>query len=197
MTALTIAAAEPDWADQVVRPHAAGLYANALTLTRNPADAEDLVQETLTKAFVAFGQFRPGTNLRAWLHRILTNAYISNYRKTHSQPQLISIRDIDEWLPAHGAPADNLQSRSTEDTVLNRIPSEHLAAAMRRLPGHYRITIYLADVEGYSYREIAAITGITPGTVKSRLHRARSRLRLLIAAPAPSQRPEGLAVPRH
>ena len=179
MTAPAVGTVPPDWAQWAAGPHVAGLYARALKLTRNPADAEDLVQETMLKAFAASSQFQPGSNLRAWLHRILTNAFISGYRKARSQPQLVSIQD---WRPDHGALADRARSGSAEDVALTGLPSARLAGALRSLPEHYRITLYFADVEGYSYQEVAALTGITVGCVKSRLHRARSRLRELVAA---------------
>jgi RNA polymerase sigma-70 factor (ECF subfamily) len=167
-----------DWAGQIVRPYAAQLYRVALRLTRNPADAEDLVQETWLKAFTAFGQFRPGTNLPAWLRRILINTYLSSYRKTRSQPQLISIHNLSQ-CPLPGASG---WAESAEDAVLGDVPGDAMAAAMRALPTYYRITIYLADVEGCSYQEIADLTGIPVGSVRSRLHRARHRMRVLLAA---------------
>jgi len=186
-------AAEPDWAQWVTGPHAAGLYARALQLTRNPADAEDLVQETITRAFAASGRYRPGTNMRAWLHRILINAYISSYRKAKRRPRLISIPNLEEWPPATNAPSDRLEVRSAEDVVLNDVISQHVAAALHTLPEQFRVALYLADIEGYSHPEIAAITCTTVGTVKSRLHRARRRLRALIAAQQQFQRFEDLA----
>lgn len=180
MTTLPLATAEPDWAQWVTGPQAAGLYARALGLSRNPSDAEDLVQETITKAFAASGRCRPGTNMRAWLYRILINTYLSSYRKTKNRPRPVSLPNLEEWPPISNVPSDRSEVRSAEDIVLNGLPSQHVAAAMRTLPEHFRVTVYLADVEGYSYPEIAAITGVAAGTVKSRLHRARHRLRVLI-----------------
>lgn len=173
-----LAAAETGWAEQVVRPYASVLYLDALRLTRNPADAEDLVQETFAKAFAGFGQFRPGTNLRAWLRRILTNTFISSCRDKQRELQLAG---------AGAAGADALRwdrHASAEDEVLRRIPDAQIAAAMRALPAIFRVAVYLADVEGYAYREIAQITGIPPGSVKSRVHRGRTRLRGLLAGQA-------------
>lgn len=167
-----------DWAEEVVRPYAAGLYGRALRLARNPADAEDLVQETWLKAFAAFGQFQPGTNMCAWLHRILINTYISSYRKTRNRPQVVSVHDLSQCPQ----PSASSWSESAEVAVLGSIPSDAVAAAMRALPAHYRITIYLADVQGCSYQEIADLTGIPVGTVRSRLHRARHRLRIALTA---------------
>jgi RNA polymerase sigma-70 factor, ECF subfamily len=177
MTTVPAGAGE-EWAGQVVRPHAARLYGMALRLTRNPADAEDLVQETWLKAFAASGQFRPGTNMYAWLRRILLNTYISSYRKTRRRPQLTGVQDPCE-CPLAGTSG---WSESAEDAVLGGVPGDAMAAAMRALPPYYRITIYLADVEGCSYQEIAGLTGIPVGSVRSRLHRARRRMRVLLTA---------------
>jgi len=180
MTALPLTTAEPDWARWATGPHAAELYARALSLTRNPADAEDLVQETMTRAFAASGRCRPYTNMRAWLYRILINAYISSYRKAKRRPRLVSLPNVEEWPPANDVPSDRSEVRSAEDIVLNDVLSQQVVSAMRTLPEHFRVTVYLADVEGYSYPEIAAITGMAAGTIKSRLHRARHRMRELI-----------------
>ena len=157
--------------------HARQLYAAASRLTRNHADAEDLVQETYTRAYASFHQFREGTNLRAWLNRILTNTFINSYRRRQREPQVSG--GLEEWQQAAGrAPAPS--QRSAEDTVLDRITDSRVTAALAALPGDFRLAVYLADIEGYGYREIAAIMDCPVGTVMSRLHRGRARLRALL-----------------
>ncbi len=149
------------------------LYSAALRLTRNPADAEDLVQETYLRAYRGFGSFRPGTNLRAWMYRILTNTFINAYRKRQREPQTVPDEGIDEWyLYDRLASAES----SAENEVLERIPDEDVRAALDALPEGFRMAVLLADVEGFSYREIAEILGIPIGTVMSRLHRGRRAL---------------------
>jgi RNA polymerase sigma-70 factor, ECF subfamily len=172
------AAAGAAWAEQVVAPHARGLYAAALRMTRNPADAEDLVQETFAKAFAAFGQFQPGTNLAAWLHRILANTFITACRKKQREPLAAVLAAGDTRARGRAL------VRSAEDEVVGRLPDVEVAAAMRALPEEFRVTVYLADVEGFGYREIAQITGVPVGSVGSRLHRGRGRLRGMLAARA-------------
>jgi RNA polymerase sigma-70 factor, ECF subfamily len=166
------------WAEQVVARHARGLYAAALRMTRNPADAEDLVQETFAKAFAAFGQFRPGTNLAAWLYRIMANTFITACRKKQREPLIAALAAAD--MRSQGRDL----GRSAEDEVVGQLPSEEVAAAMRALPEKFRVTVYLADVEGFGYREIARITGVPVGSVSSRLHRGRGRLRDTLTARA-------------
>ena len=173
-----LAAAETGWAEQVVRPYAGVLYLHALRLTRNPADAEDLVQETFAKAYAGFGQFHPGTNLRAWLRRILTNTFISSCRDKQRAPQLFGAGVGDSGALRWDRHA------SAEEEALARIPDAQIVAAMRALPEIFRVAVYHADVEGYAYREIAQLTGIPPGSVKSRVHRGRTRLRGLLAGQA-------------
>src|SRR5579863_1609429 len=137
------------------------LYMAALRMTRNPTDAEDLVQETSVKAYAAFHQFRPGTNLKAWLHRILANTFINGYRKRRREPRQATVGDY----------ADS-----------------EILRALRDLPEEFRVAVYLADIEGYAYKEIAEIMGTPIGTVMSRLHRGRGRLRDKLAAYAPLPR---------
>jgi len=183
-----VRAPRPDQGFADALGHARQLYAAASRLTRNHADAEDLVQETYTRAYASFHQFREGTNLRAWLNRILTNTFINSYRRRQREPQVSG--GLEEWqLAADRAPAAS--QRSAEDTVLDRITDSRVTAALAALPGDFRLAVYLADIEGYGYREIAAIMDCPVGTVMSRLHRGRSRLRALLggefsAQPQPS-----------
>jgi RNA polymerase sigma-70 factor (ECF subfamily) len=169
--------------EQQVRPYLGQLYPAALRMTRNPADAEDLVQDTLTKAYTAFAQFTPGTNLRAWLHKILANTFINTYRKRKREPAIAPGAD-----PASDWHADPLHpaARSAEAEALDKITDTSVLNALRDLPPDFRTAIWLADVEGYPYREVAAMMGTPLGTVMSRLHRARGKLRHTLAAHAPA-----------
>lgn len=167
-----------------VTPLIGQLYPAALRMTRNPSDAEDLVQETLAKAYAAFHQFRPGTNLRAWLHRILSNTFINSYRKKKREPVQDLGADLqDEW---HVGGDPLLPSaRSAEAEALEKIADSDILQALRELPTEFRAAIYLADIEGYPYREIAEIMDTPIGTVMSRIHRGRARLRERLARHAP------------
>jgi len=176
------------WTDDLIRRYAARLYPTAFRMTRNPADAEDLVQETFAKAFAASARFRPGTNLNAWLYRIMINTFISGYRKRRGE-QALAVEDPADWQPTRTRPAAS--AGSAEDDVLGRVIDADVVAAMRALPPRYRVAVYLADVEGYRYREISALTGIPIGTVKSCLHRGRGQLRTRLAARAPRRRRSG------
>lgn len=153
------------------------LYGGALRMTRNPADAEDLVQETFVKAFAKFDTFTEGTNLKAWLFRILTNTYINSYRRRQREPRWTHTDDLDDWQMAHSQPYVTGELRSAEAEALDRITDDAVVSALARLPEDFAMAVYLADVEGFSYREIAEIMNTPIGTVMSRLHRGRGLLR--------------------
>ena len=159
-----------------VLPLLSSLYGAALRLTRNPSDAEDLVQETYLRAYRGFGGFQEGTNLKAWLYRILTNSFINVYRKKQREPLTVEgPDDADEWYLFDRLGAQNVEG-SAEDEVLDRIPDEAVKAALESLPENFRMPVLLADVEGFSYKEIAEIMDTPIGTVMSRLHRGRKAL---------------------
>ncbi len=152
------------------------LYSAGLRLTRNPADAEDLVQETFVKAFAAFHQFEEGTNLKAWLYRILTNTYINIYRKKQREPQQHGVDEIEDWSLARAAGHTAAGLPSAETQALDHLPDSDVKEALAALPDDFRMAVYYADVEGFSYKEIAEIMGTPIGTVMSRLHRGRKAL---------------------
>jgi RNA polymerase sigma-70 factor (ECF subfamily) len=153
------------------------LYTAAMRMTRNPADAEDLVQETYLKAYRAYGGFEEGTNLKAWLYRILTNSYINSYRSRRRRPEETDVDNVEDlYLYRRLSAEAGGEGRSAEDEVLERFTDDEVKAAIESLPDVFRIAVLLADVEGFSYKEIADITDVPIGTVMSRIHRGRRAL---------------------
>ena len=153
------------------------LYGGALRMTRNPADAEDLVQEAYMKAYQGFRSYKPGTNLKAWMYRILTNAYINNYRKAQRRPAEYATDDVTDAQIAETASHTSSGLRSAEVEAMALLPDEEIRAALMDLNEDYRMVVYYADVEGLPYKEIADIMETPIGTVMSRLHRGRKQLR--------------------
>lgn len=165
------------WAEDVLRAYGTSLYPAALRMTRNAPDAEDLVQETFVKALAASERFQPGTNLNAWLRRIMVNTFISGYRRTRAGPQFVPEDALGSQLICAQS-----HDGSAEDQVVGRLLDPGVIAALRELPDRHRIVVYLAYLEGLGYRQISALTGIPLGSVKSSLHRARYRLRAELGA---------------
>ncbi len=159
-------------------PYAQSLYGAAYNLTRNAADAEDLVQETFLKAYRSYDSFKEGTNLKAWLYRILMNTFINMYRAKQRRPQESQVEDIGDFYLYHrlGDSTSAETARSAEEELLNSFTDEAVKQAMEELPEPFRLAVYLADVEGFSYKEIAEIMDVPIGTVMSRLHRGRKAL---------------------
>jgi len=157
------------------------LYSAAMRMARNPSDAEDLVQEAYTKAFSAFHQYRPGTNLKAWLYRILTNTYINLYRKRQREPLPSGSDQIEDWQLARAESHTSSGLRSAESEALDHLPDSDVKNALQSIPEEFRLAVYFADVEGYAYKEISDIMNTPIGTVMSRLHRGRKMLRDLLS----------------
>ncbi|QCB96986.1 sigma-70 family RNA polymerase sigma factor [Arthrobacter sp. PAMC25564] len=157
------------------------LYSAAMRMARNPSDAEDLVQEAYTKAFSAFHQYKPGTNLKAWLYRILTNTYINLYRKRQREPLQSNSDTIEDWQLARAESHTSSGLRSAEAEALDHLPDSDVKRALQSIPEEFRLAVYFADVEGFAYKEISDIMNTPIGTVMSRLHRGRKMLRDMLA----------------
>ncbi len=157
------------------------LYSAAMRMARNPSDAEDLVQEAYTKAFSAFHQYRPGTNLKAWLYRILTNTYINLYRKRQREPLQSNSDQVEDWQLARAESHTSRGLRSAEAEAMDHLPDSDVKRALQAIPEEFRLAVYFADVEGFAYKEISEIMNTPIGTVMSRLHRGRKLLRDMLA----------------
>lgn len=164
----------------LISQHLDGLFGSSLRLTRHRAKAEDLLQETFLRAWRSFHTFRPGTNVRAWLYRILMNAYIDGYRKSEREPEIVDHEDVDEFYlysKVHES-EDYRRSGNPEEVLLNNLMDADVRGALDSLPEAFRSVVVLADIEGFSYKEIAEILAIPIGTVMSRLHRGRRQLQV-------------------
>ncbi|WP_280801193.1 sigma-70 family RNA polymerase sigma factor [Aurantimicrobium minutum] len=161
--------------------HIDKLYAHAMRKTGNRVDANDLVQETYLKAFAAFDQFQQGTNIKAWLHRILENTYINQYRKLQNQPYYSPLEELEDWQLGDAESRTATSSRSAEAEAIDHLPASAVKDALQAIPEDFRAAVYLVDVEGYSYQEVAVIMDTPTGTVMSRLHRGRKLLREQLA----------------
>ena len=170
--------ADPAHFTDLAMEHMPSLYSAALRMTRNPADAEDLVQETYLRAYRGFGGFEEGTNLKAWLYRILTNTFINRYRAKKRRPEETDFDDVEDFYLYRrlGGLEEARQNRSAEDELMDLFPEAEVKDAVESLPENFRLPVLLADVEGFSYKEIAEILDIPIGTVMSRLHRGRKAL---------------------
>jgi RNA polymerase sigma-70 factor, ECF subfamily len=167
--------------EQQALPLMPQLYGAALRWTRNPSDAEDLVQEAFAKAFVAWGQFQQGTNLKAWLYRIMTNTHINMYNKRAKDQAKGGLDDLEDWQIGSAESVTSLASRSAELEAIDNLPSETIRKALHEIPDEFRMVVYYAVVDGLPYAEIAEIMETPIGTVMSRLHRGKKMLRKLLA----------------
>ncbi|HXF83744.1 MAG TPA: sigma-70 family RNA polymerase sigma factor [bacterium] len=166
--------------EAMVSEHLDGLFGASLRLTRNRTRAEDLLQETFLRAWRSFHTFKPGTNVRAWLYRILMNAHIDSYRKSEREPDVVDQEDVDEFYlysRVHES-EDYRRAGNPEEVLLNNLMDADVKGALESLPETFRDVVILADIEGFAYREIAEILGIPIGTVMSRLHRGRRQLQV-------------------
>jgi RNA polymerase sigma-70 factor, ECF subfamily len=173
---------QADFEDDAMQ-YAPQLYAAAMRMARNPSDAEDLVQETFLKAYRGYESFEAGTNLKAWLYRILTNTYINKYRKDKRRPAESDLGDVEDLYlyKRIGSEQTADSSRSAEDRVLDGLVESDIKQAVESLPENFRVPVLLADLEGFAYKEIAEILDIPIGTVMSRLHRGRKALQASLA----------------
>ena len=170
--------ADPALFAEQAMPYMSALYSAALRMTRNPADAEDLVQETYLRAYRGFGGFREGTNLKAWLYKILTNTFINQYRAKKRRPEQVDLDDTEDFYLYRrlgGLEAVDAE-RTPESEVLDQIPDAEVKEALESIPEQFRMAVILADIEGFSYKEIAEILDVPIGTVMSRIHRGRRAL---------------------
>lgn len=173
--------------EQQALPLMPQLYGAALRWTRNPTDAEDLVQEAMAKAFVAWGQYQQGTNLKAWLYRIMTNTHINSYNKKAKDPSKGGLDDLEDWQLGDATSLTATTSRSAELEALDNLPSEIIRKSLMEIPEEFRMVVYYAVVDGLPYAEVAEIMGTPVGTVMSRLHRGKKLLRVLLAEYAKEQ----------
>jgi RNA polymerase sigma-70 factor (ECF subfamily) len=168
--------------EELTSPYMAALYAAALRMTRNPSDAEDLVQETYLRAYRGFSGFREGTNLKAWLYRILTNTFINQYRAKKRRPDQVDLDDVEDFYIFRrlgGLEAADAE-RTAETEALESMPDAEVKQALESIPEQFRMAVILADIEGFSYKEIAEILDVPIGTVMSRIHRGRRQLQKLL-----------------
>lgn len=162
-------------------PYVDQLYSAALRMARHPADAEDLVQEAFAKAYASFHQYKPGTNLRAWLYRILTNTYINLYRKRQREPMRSGTDQVEDWQLGAQIERGDKALRSAEAQALDALPDSEVKRALQDIPEEFRLAVYFVDVEGFPYKEAADILGVPIGTIMSRLHRGRRQLRDMLS----------------